>query len=298
MKRNFNRRLLAVLLSLMLVVQLMPAALLATATDNVHILDATADLAPMDAGAKADGDTEVIGDYFTITYSAKTKIDGSNKSFDDGYTATQRLNFGGKTNTNGMLNTVKFTTENAASVKIWWVSGGDGRSFAIYDDAGQILMNTTDESVKNSLYISTLELEAAGTYYLGVPEGSNYLFKLEVTETGAEEEEPAAPVTFWDFRAAEYTGQDNYNGLKIAGSFNKHGEQYGLQIKNATIEVPVEGPCEIHVAVGYNWDVTMPDGVNHFDNTNSGDITLTAVYEGEAGVATITVGEQCTSYIK
>ena len=298
MKRNFNRRLLAVLLSLMLVVQLMPAALLATATDNVHILDATADLAPMDAGAKADGDTEVIGDYFTITYSAKTKIDGSNKSFDDGYTATQRLNFGGKTNTNGMLNTVKFTTENAASVKIWWVSGGDGRSFAIYDEAGQILMNTTDESVKNSLYISTLELEAAGTYYLGVPEGSNYLFKLEVTETGAEEEEPAAPVTFWDFRAAEYTGQDNYNGLKIAGSFNKHGEQYGLQIKNATIEVPVEGPCEIHVAVGYNWDVTMPDGVNHFDNTNSGDITLMAVYEGEAGVATITVGEQCTSYIK
>ena len=301
MKTRFNHRLLAVIIALVMVAQRLPAALLAPATGNVRVLDATADLAAMDAGAKADGETEVIGDYFTITYSAKTKIDGSNKTFDDGYTATQRLNFGGKTNTEGMLNTVKFTTGAAATVTIWWVSGGDGRSFAIYDEAGQILMNTTDESIKNSLYISTLELGAAGTYYLGVPEGSNYLFKLEVTEGGQAEEEPELPeepVTFWDFRDAAYAGQDNYNGLKIAGSFNKHGEQYGLQIKNATIEVPVEGPCQIHVAVGYNWDVTLPDGATYFDNTNSGDITLTAVYEGQAGVVTITVGGQCTSYIK
>ena len=105
-------------------------------------------------------------------------------------------------------------------------------------------------------------------------------------------------VTTWDFRAAEYTGQDSYNGLALSGSFNKHGEQYGLQIKNATISVPVPGACEIRVAVGYNWDITFPDGTNYFDNTNSGDITLSYAHEGEAGNLTITVGGQCTSYIK
>ena len=102
MKVKFNHRLLAVIIALLMVVQLVPAALLVSATDgNTHVLDATADLTAMAAGGKADGDTEVIGDYFTITYSAKTKIDDSNKTFDDGYTATQRLNFGGRTNTNG-----------------------------------------------------------------------------------------------------------------------------------------------------------------------------------------------------
>ena len=303
MKRNVNRRLLAVLLSLMLVVQLLPAAVLATATDNVHILDATADLAPMDAGAKADGETEVIGDYFTITYSAKTKIDGSNKTFDDGYAATQRLNFGGKTNTEGMLNTVKFTTAAAASVKIWWVSGGDGRSFAIYDEAGQILMNTAEESVKNSLYISTLQLDAAGTYYLGVPGGSNYLFKLEVTEGGQEEggtEEPETPATLWNFRSEEFTGQGEWNGLKIVSNntFKRHGDQYGMAIKDGTITVPVSGPSQIVVSVGYNWDVTFPDGAQHKDNTNSGDIDVTFEYTGEAGTVDIVVGAEFTSYIK
>ncbi len=302
MKVKFNHRLLAVIIALLMVVQLVPAALLVSATDgNTHVLDATADLTAMAAGDKADGDTEVIGDYFTITYSEKTKIDGSNKTFDDGYTASQRLNFGGKTNTNGMLNTVKFTTAAAATVKIWWVSGGEGRSFAIYDEAGQILMNTTDESVKNSLYISELQLETAGTYYLGVPEGSNYLFKLEVTEAAeGGSEDPAEPATLWDFRSAEFEGQAEWNGLQITSnnSFKRHGDQYGLAMKDGIITVPVSGPSQIIVSVGYNWDVTFPDGTQYRDDTNPGDIDVIYEHTGEAGTVDITVGPDFTSYIK
>ena len=33
------------------------------------------------------------------------------------------------------------------------------------------------------MYISEIAIPAAGTYYLGVPDGSNYIFKIEVTET-------------------------------------------------------------------------------------------------------------------
>ncbi len=179
MKTQRMFRLMSLVLAFVLVCGLLPPV---RATENVHTLDATLDLTPFAQGDKADGDTEVVNGYFTVMYSAKNKVDGSNKTFDDGYTATHRLNFGGKTDpAKGMINSVKFTTENPATVKLWWVSGGDGRNMGLYDASGNVLTETT-ESVKNALYISTLTVEAAGTYYLGVPQGSNYLFKAEVTE--------------------------------------------------------------------------------------------------------------------
>ncbi len=163
-----------------------------TEESPLHTLDATADLTAMAQGEKADGDSDTVKDYFTILYSAKTKIDGSSKAFDDGYTAAQRLNFGGKTQPDkGMINSVRFTTDGAATVKFWWVCGGDGRQFALYGADGTVLAKTEAESVKNALYISDFAVEAAGTYYLGVPDGSNYLFRLEVAGEGAAE--AAAP---------------------------------------------------------------------------------------------------------
>ena len=153
-----------------------------TAHAEEHVFDATADLAAMAQGMKADGDSDVVKDYFTIIYSAKTKIDGSSKTFDDGYSATQRLNFGGKTQPGkGMINSVKFTADGPATVRLWWVSGGDGRQFALYNGACEVIARTEVNSLKNALYITDFQLDAAGDYYLGVPDGSNYLFKVQVT---------------------------------------------------------------------------------------------------------------------
>ena len=153
---------------------------------QAHTLDATRDLEAMEKGAKNDGDTLLVNGYFTIHFSAKNKIDGSNKEFSDGYTATQRLNFGGKT-TKELYNTVEFTTTGAVTVKIWWVSGGADRTFAIYDASGNIVCQTEAPTDSNLLFISTLTLDAAGTYYLGVPTGSNYLFRLDVSPKVEEE---------------------------------------------------------------------------------------------------------------
>ena len=176
------RKHIALLLALLLAC-LLPSAL----AEEAHVLDATADLAPMAQGEKADGDTALVKDFFTIMYSAKNKIDGSDKAFDDGYTATQRLNFGGKTDPKkGMINAVRFTVDGPATVKLWWVSGGDGRQFALYNEGCEIIARTEVDSVKNSLYISEMTIDAAGLYYLGVPDGSNYLFQLEVAEAAAE----------------------------------------------------------------------------------------------------------------
>ncbi len=195
MKRNWLPKFLFLLM-------LAGLCLMSSALADSHVLDATADLTAMAQGEKADGDTSLVNNFFTIHFSAKTKIDGSNKAFDDGYTATQRLNFGGKTNPDkGMINAVRFTVDGPATVKFWWVSGGDGRQFALYSEGGEVLCATTVESVKNSLCISELMADAAGTYYLGVPEGSNYLFKLEVAQEGASAPAPAAQDRIFDATA-------------------------------------------------------------------------------------------------
>ena len=41
--------------------------------------------------------------------SAKTKIDSSSKTWDDGFAGTQRINFGGKADIANMKNFVSFT---------------------------------------------------------------------------------------------------------------------------------------------------------------------------------------------
>ncbi len=187
-----------------------------------YVLDATADLTSFAQGDKLDGDIETVKDFFNIYYSAKNKVDGSNKTFDDGYVASQRLNFGGKTDpAKGMINSVQFTVDNTGTAKIWWVSGGDGRTMAIYDVNGNVLSATAAaDSVKNSLYISELEIPAAGTYFIGVPEGSNYLFKLQVNVDGGSVEKPER-ADWATVAAPEITGITSENGdVKVSVNAN------------------------------------------------------------------------------
>ncbi len=158
------------------------------AQGNTYVLDTSLDLEALAASADNEGQTIVVHDYFTITLGSKTKIDASNKTFDDGYAGTQRFNFQHKTKTDTWIPSIKFTTSAAATVKIWWISAGDGRTMAIYDAEGNIVAATLEEdSVKDGKYITEFALEAAGTYYLGTPVNSNYLFKLEVAEEAASE---------------------------------------------------------------------------------------------------------------
>ena len=152
-------------------------------TTTEFILDTTADLTAFAQGEKVDGDSQKAGteDYFTLIYSAKTKVDSSSKSFEDGYAATQRVNFGGKVSTE--KNAVKFTTGSAATVKVWWVEGGDdNRQITILDASGNTVATTEVTAAKNATVISILELTEAGTYYLGSTPNNNYIFKVEVTE--------------------------------------------------------------------------------------------------------------------
>ena len=150
-----------------------------------YVFDATADLAACAKGDKADGETEVVGTdgFFTVHYSANTKVDSSKKSFDDGYSATQRLNFGGKTVIGGTIkNALEFTTDGPATITIWWVKNGDSaRPVEILDASGAVVVSDPGECASGTISITTFEITEAGTYYLGGLTNNNYYFKVEVT---------------------------------------------------------------------------------------------------------------------
>lgn len=150
-----------------------------------YILDATDDLTAFAAGAFADGESEKNGtdEYFTLFYSAKTKVDGSNKSFEDGYSASKRVNFGGKLDASTPKNAISFTTSGAAEVKVWWVEGGDdNRQITVVNNKGETVYTSEETLEKNATCISSFELPDAGTYFLGGKENNNYFFKVSVTE--------------------------------------------------------------------------------------------------------------------
>lgn len=153
---------------------------------KTYTLDANT-LTTFAASAKTDGQEEELDDYFTAIWSVKSKVDASAKTFDDGYTGTQRINFGGKMLKN--KNAIKFTTTKAASVKIWWAEGGDdNRQIGIASatdysgESANTVVATTETLEKNAACVSTLELSEAGTWILGGITNNNYIFKIEVTE--------------------------------------------------------------------------------------------------------------------
>ncbi len=200
------KKIVCAILVLVMLLGLIPAIAFAA---EAQVLE-SCKLEKFDKNTKADGETQTVGSY-TIYWSAKSKVDGSNKKWSDGYEPategeekTLRINFGGKTQfkeDGSILNAIKFTVTEASTVKVWWVQAGnkDGdpaRQVAVYSEAGEVLSKTEDASAQNDPVLSTLEVSAAGTYFLGNPDGSNYIFKVEVAPKAAAAPETPAATTY------------------------------------------------------------------------------------------------------
>ena len=186
MKTKLTTKLLSLLLVAFMLVPILTTAIPVLAADETTYVLNGDNLQPVSQGSKADGDTDTAGtdNFFTIHYSAKTKIDGSKKDFEDGFHVEQRINFGGKIDLSSdkPKNCLSFTTQGAATVKIWWVSGGVDREFGIYDTTGALVTQTkAAPTASNLLFISELTIPSEGTYYLGGIENNNYIFKVAVT---------------------------------------------------------------------------------------------------------------------
>ncbi len=156
-------------------------------TKTTYVLDA-ATFEKFDKGAKADYTTEVVNDFFTIHWSANSKLDGSKKEYSDGYKTSLRFNFGGKTQIKPgeTKQCISFTTTGKTTVKIWYQSGEDGkRPVTLYDAEGNILEeNDPKDNVKNDPYYYEFQTVEAGTYYVGNSVNNNPIFKIEVVVEG------------------------------------------------------------------------------------------------------------------
>ena len=173
------------------------------------------------AGKFTDGQTVAAGtdNAFTLYMSAKTKIDSSSKTWDDGFAGTQRINFGGKADIANMKNFVSFKTEGTAKVKIYWVEGGtDNRQMAIFNSTGDVVTKTEVTAAKNDPVVSTLELADAGTYYLGGLENNNYIFKVVVTDTVGGDA-PVVTRKNWSEVVAPVIGEVAQDGANVTVPF-------------------------------------------------------------------------------
>ena len=135
----------------------------------------------------ADGDVVKHNDYFTFIYGKNSRVDSSEKTWDD-FSGTLRFSLGGKTNSGvPTKNAIQITVDGAHTLKIWYVAGGDARYFELRDADGNAIATTTAETVKNAQYYSELEIPAAGVYYLTIPADNNYIFQLELVAKAVEE---------------------------------------------------------------------------------------------------------------
>lgn len=159
----------------------------AAAAAKVYTLEVS-ELEIFPVSGRDNGDYEKCGtdNYFTAFYSEKTKLELNEKSFGDGTYASKRFAWGAKTEIGDeILNAVKIKTAGSAVVKLWWVSGDNGRLPAIYDPSGNIVTKVSGvNSVKNEMYISELTLPEAGIYYIGNVGGSNYFYQIQVSDSG------------------------------------------------------------------------------------------------------------------
>lgn len=183
MKTKLRTRVVSFLLvALMVLPLMMPLMAVFAADETTYVLD-VGSLPDVPTNTKTDGDTDTCGtdNFFTLHYKAATKVEANSKSF-LGFNGTKRIDFQGATNfTDVIAGCISFTTQASATVKVFWVSGADGRQVCIYDENKELVTQTSEESVKNALYVSTLSLDGEGKYYLGGVNGNNYIYKIEVT---------------------------------------------------------------------------------------------------------------------
>ncbi|EOS49651.1 hypothetical protein C809_01372 [Lachnospiraceae bacterium MD335] len=247
---------------------------------------------------KEEGYVAIIKDVFGIICGGSTVVDtGRGENFyyiTDKLQAkkvpfTQRLALGGSPSKTKQ--SIKFTTAEAVDVTVYWMSKGTSaapRQMSILGDDGKQKVATDEITIfNNSMYVSTMTLDDAGTYYLG---GNNYIYNVIVEPKGSKTENsiPESIISndgknvIWDFsdktvfpEMVENTAENlakgaegclvKYCGLEVDGSKNNPdvlgtanatlGKIYvrndnNVQInQNTVIRIPIKGRSKIWVTV-------------------------------------------------
>ena len=123
-------------------------------------------------------------DVFTFIHGKNSRVDSSEKAFDDGFSGTQRFGFGGKyqTKSGNPQRALQINATGACTVTVWWVAGGAGRSVDLLDSGLNVIATTgTEDIASGALHITTFEISEAGVYYLTNMVDNNYWFQVEIS---------------------------------------------------------------------------------------------------------------------
>ena len=248
----------------------------------VHSME-TKLLEPFGPGERADGTQLPFGDdsYFTLVFSEKTKVDESIKTWSDGYSSSQRVNFGGKMTKD--RNHIRFTiTHPWAEVAIWWVEGGDNnRQIGIWAEDGTVIAKTDETLEKNQPCLSVITLSGEGTYLLGGATANNYIFKLTVTEYDEQPESTVPERAAWDTVPAPVISGLKQNGAEIVFSAQAPVGTDGADSIRVTVSSAGRELCTLESAV-------QGEESQHFTYmpAASGEYTFTAraVRKGEKDI--------------
>ncbi len=131
------------------------------------------------SGLSVPGGTD---NFFTVQYSAKSRVDPHVVTWtgEDAFAGTHRINFNSKVATTA--NSVKFKTDAAATVKVWWepVTDKELRPLVIIDESGATKGSDVAPSADTTSMVSTFTLDSAGTYYLGSTPKKNFIYRVVV----------------------------------------------------------------------------------------------------------------------
>ncbi len=201
MKAKSTNKLVSLALALFMLLMSVPFSMFATtvraeeADPNVHVFDSSTMEAHEEKGDFTDGQEVVYeGDsYFTLYMGKNTKIDKAGNSYkweeEDKSLNGPRLNFGGSSTVgnNKTKNVIAFTTSGAATVKVWYMFNQADRMMTIWNEAGEVVEKAQVEGAKSNDTATAVfvNIKKAGKYFLGADPNSNYIFRVEVTETPA-----------------------------------------------------------------------------------------------------------------
>lgn len=173
-------KILALVLIVMTIIMSLSAFTVSAETQTV-----TKVFNPEELGVVSDlAGTQQVGtdDFFTLNLS-KSKNEAKSKTFDDGFASTHRFSLNGtsKVENESITRSISFTTPAPATIKVWWELGNAGRTLDLYGADLNLVENIAPEAT--GLYVSTFNVDAAGTYYLANMAGTVYFFKVEVSWT-------------------------------------------------------------------------------------------------------------------
>ena len=235
------------------------------------------------------------GKYFTMYWGKAGEFKSNSGEFADGTKTNRRAKFGGGI---GTENYVSFTTNNPATVKVYWEANVDNQSIEAHKDTYNGSEKFTDGNSynKGEKPIFEVELEESGTYFVGSNSSGVYIYVVKVIEHTKENTTTPGPTTPTD------PSEDNFpTGTKADDYKVRFGALVGAvnpADKTNTECVKIEN-CGVYVEPVGNTDaVAYNNAYNTYKISDGTDASADTV-GGLIGMATQgTTIEKCYAAVK